>query len=178
MIPLGTTAPDFTLIDVVAGAARSLGELRGEKGTLVMFICNHCPYVVHVLDEIVRLANEFIPKGIGVVAISSNDPAHYPADGPEKMKEIAVARHFPFPYLFDETQEVARAYDAACTPDFYLFDSDLRCRYRGQLDGARPGNSIPVDGRDLRAAIDAVLEGGKVSADQRPSIGCNIKWRS
>lgn len=178
MIPLGTIAPDFTLADVVTGEKRSLGELRGEKGTLVMFICNHCPYVVHVLDEILRLAHEFIPKGIGVVAISSNDPVRYPADSPARMKELAIERTFPFPYLYDETQDVAREYNAACTPDFYLFDAGLRCRYRGQLDGARPGNDLPVDGRDLRAAINAVLEERDVDPIQRPSIGCNIKWRS
>lgn len=178
MIPLGTIAPDFTLLDVVTGKERSLADVRGVNGTLVMFICNHCPYVVHVLDEMLRLSNEIIPNGIGVVAISSNDPGRYPADAPDKMRELAISRGFPFPYLFDETQDVARAYDAACTPDFYLFDGGLRCRYRGQLDGARPGNDVPVDGRDLRAAIDAVLNGGEVDPAQRPSIGCNIKWRS
>jgi len=177
MIPLGTVAPDFSLIDVVSGEERSLQELRGERGTLVMFICNHCPYVKHVRDELVRLARDYTSKGVSTIAISSNDADRYPDDAPERMRQAAIDFSFPFPYLYDETQVVARAYHAACTPDFYLFDTDLRCVYRGQLDGARPGNDVEVTGADLRSALDAMLDGREVSPDQRPSVGCNIKWR-
>jgi peroxiredoxin len=177
-IPLGFAAPDFQLPDVVNGKTVKLKDIQGKKGTLVMFICNHCPYVKHVVHELVNIGKEYIPKGIGVVAISSNDVANYPVDSPEKMKEMAISLKFPFPYLYDESQEVAKAYDAACTPDFDLFDSEGKCVYRGQLDGSRPGNDIPVSGKDLRAALELVLKGMKVPENQFPSIGCNIKWKA
>ncbi len=177
MLPLGTIAPDFTLPDVISGKNISLKEFASDKATVVMFICNHCPYVVHVLDGILKLANDYRLQGISFVAISSNDVENYPQDSPEKMKELAFKNNFPFPYLYDESQEVARAYDAACTPDFYVFDNLLKLVYRGQMDGARPSNDIPVTGEDLRKALDAVLKGEEVFGEQRPSLGCNIKWK-
>lgn len=176
MLPLGTRAPDFTLTDTVSGALRSRDSVRGPAGLLVMFICNHCPYVQHVNPELVRLGHEFAPKGLGIVAISSNDAAAYPEDAPDAMRETAVRLGYPFPYLHDATQAVARAYDAACTPDFFLFDRALGLAYRGRLDDATPGNGRPVTGRDLRAAIDALLVGRAIDPDQQPSMGCNIKW--
>ena len=142
-----------------------------------MFICNHCPFVIHVQDELVRLANDYIDKGIGFVAINSNDIENYPDDHPDKMKELALHLKYPFPYLFDESQSVAKAYDAACTPDFYLFDSELRCVYRGQLDDSRPQTDIPVNGRDIRNALNEVLSGEPIDPTQKPSLGCNIKWK-
>lgn len=178
MIPLGTIAPDFTLPDTVTGRMMSLQELKSEIATVIMFICNHCPYVQHVQHELVRLAKDYQPKGISFIAISSNDVVGYPDDAPDKMKEVAERLGYPFPYLYDETQEVAKAYQAACTPDFYIFDKDLKCVYRGQLDDSRPGNLIPVTGRDIRAALDSILRGEPVNPDQKPSIGCNIKWKS
>lgn len=177
MVPLGTVAPSFQLPDTVSEKTLSLDDLRGERGTVVMFICNHCPYVIHVQKELVRLANDYRERGIGFAAISSNDAARYPDDGPEQMRAEALRHGYPFPYLYDETQEVARAYDAACTPDIYLFDGDLRLVYRGQLDDSRPRNELPVDGSSLRAALDAVLEGRPVPEPQTASIGCNIKWK-
>ncbi len=177
MMPLGTKAPDFSLTDTVSGKTVSLEKLKGEKATLVMFICNHCPYVLHVNDELVRVARHYQPKGVSFIAISSNDVENYPQDGPELMKEQAKKVGYPFPYLYDETQEVAKAYDAACTPDLFLFDHELKCVYRGQLDDSRPKNDIPVTGKNLRAALDAVLAGEEVSEHQIPSIGCNIKWK-
>ena len=177
MLPLGTTAPDFTLLDTVTSQPASLNALKSEKATVIMFICNHCPFVIHVQDELVRIANEYRAQGVSFIAISSNDPEEYPQDAPERMTEHANAHGFPFPYLFDETQDIAKAYQAACTPDLYVFDADLKCVYRGQLDGARPGNDLPVTGQDLRAALDAILSGSPVSEEQRPSQGCNIKWR-
>ncbi len=177
MLPLGTLAPDFTLPDVVSGNHVSLAELKGEQATLVMFICNHCPYVIHVNAELVNLANHYLPKGIKCIAISSNNVATHPDDAPEKMREVALAVNYPFPYLYDETQEVAKAYDAACTPDFYVFNKDLLLVYRGQLDDSRPQNNLPLNGKDIRAALNAVLNGEVVSDFQRPSIGCNIKWK-
>ncbi len=178
MVPLGTPAPDFTLPDAVSGEMKSLRELQGEKGTVVMFICNHCPYVKHIQKELVEVAKEYIPKGIAFIAINSNDPEQYPEDSPENMKRVAEALGYPFPYLFDETQEVAKAYQAACTPDFFVYDAQLRLVYRGQFDDARPGNQEPVTGKDLRAALDALLKGRTIPEDQqKPSIGCNIKWR-
>jgi peroxiredoxin len=177
MLPLGTIAPSFTLPDTVSGRTMSLDELKSAKGTVVMFICNHCPYVVHVREELVRLANDYIPRGIAFIAISSNDAEKYPDDAPDTMKEHALRYGFPFPYLHDESQDVARAYHAACTPDFYLFDGAMHCVYRGELDRSRPSNGIPVTGEDLRAALDALLEGRSVSNEQLPSIGCNIKWK-
>jgi len=178
MMPLGTQAPDFTLSDTVSGKNLSLSSLKGKNATLIMFICNHCPYVLHVNEELVRIAREYQPKGVAFIAISSNDVEKYPEDGPDLMKRQAEKVGYPFPYLYDESQDVARAYDAACTPDLFLFDKDLKCVYRGQLDNSRPKNDIPVSGRDLRAALEAVLSGQKVSENQIPSIGCNIKWKS
>ncbi len=178
MVPLGTKAPEFSLPDVVSGKMVSLPEVRSGVATLVMFICNHCPYVKHVQPELVRLANDYLPKGVSMVAISSNDVARYPEDSPERMKGVALHWHFAFPYLYDETQEVARAYDAACTPDFYLFDRDLSLVYRGQLDDSRPGKNIPLTGKDIRRALDCVLRGEPVPEDQKAGIGCSIKWKT
>lgn len=176
-IPLGFEAPDFNLPDMISGRQLGFADIKGEKGTLVMFICNHCPYVKHVVHELVRLANDYRPQGIGFVAINSNDALKYPEDSPEKMKYFAAENRFPFPYLYDETQEVAKAYDAVCTPDFDLFDANDRCVYRGRLDGARPGNDVPVTGEDMRLAINQLLAGLPIPADQPPSMGCNIKWK-
>lgn len=176
MLPLGTKAPDFRLPDTVSGKTLSLADVKSELGTVVMFICNHCPYVKHINAGLVELAKEYIDKGIAFVAISSNDVENYPDDSPDKMKETAEAEGYPFPYLYDETQAVAKAYDAACTPDFYIFDREDELVYRGQMDGSRPGSDIPVTGGDLRAALDAVLVDRPVSPEQRPSVGCNIKW--
>ena len=177
MIPLGTTAPDFTLPDVVSGNRYSLHDLKGEKGTVIMFICNHCPFVKHINPELVKLANDYREQGFKFIAISSNDAQSHPEDGPEKMKEQAIALNYPFPYLYDESQEVAKAYDAACTPDFYIFDVLLKLVYRGQLDDSRPGNNIPLSGKDIRLALDNIWIGREVPPMQRPSIGCNIKWK-
>ncbi len=177
MLPIGTTAPDFTLMDSISKNELSLQELKGEKGTVIMFICNHCPFVIHVNEEIVRIANDYRVHGFNLIAISSNDIINYPQDAPDLMWKTARSNHYTFPYLYDETQEVAKAYDAACTPDFYLFDESLALIYRGQLDDSRPGNGIPVNGRDLREALDAVLRNTQVSTLQKPSIGCNIKWK-
>jgi thiol-disulfide isomerase/thioredoxin len=177
MIPLGTTAPDFLLPDTVSSRTLSLNDIKGEKGTVIMFICNHCPFVKHVNDEIVRVANDYRVPGFGFVAISSNDAENYPQDGPELMEINALKNKFPFPYLYDQSQEVAKAYDAACTPDFYVFDDALKLVYRGQLDNSRPANGIPVNGRDLREALDNILNNNPQREDQKPSIGCNIKWK-
>lgn len=177
MLPLGTKAPEFTLLDTVSGQEKSLAELKSDKATVIMFICNHCPYVKHVQGELVKLANDYQPKGIAFIAISANDAVNYPDDSPEKMKAVAQQSGYSFPYLYDETQEVAKAYQAACTPDFYIFDKDLKCVYRGQLDEARPRNDIPVTGQDIRAALDAILARKPVKPEQIPSIGCNIKWK-
>ncbi len=177
MLELGTSAPWFLLPDTVSGKEISLDDVAGEKGTLVMFICNHCPYVIHVKPEIARLAKEYQDKGMGFAAISSNDVEQYPEDGPEKMKTFAKEAGFDFPYLYDASQRVAKAYDAACTPDFYVFDSEHKLVYRGRLDGSRPKSDVPLTGRDLRAALDAVLENRPVPVEQYPSAGCNIKWK-
>ncbi len=177
MLDLGIKAPDFTLPDTVSGKDLSFENIKGGNGTLVMFTCNHCPYVIHVNEELVRLANDYQSKGIGFVAISSNDVENYPQDSPGKMTELAKTAGYPFPYLYDESQDVAKAYDAACTPDFYLFDKDSLLVYRGQLDGSRPNSGIPVTGKDLRTALDAVLEGKEIPSLQYPSAGCNIKWK-
>jgi peroxiredoxin len=180
MLELGTAAPDFDLPDTTSpGMSRRvrLDDFRDKPALLVMFICNHCPFVKHVQAELVRIANEYQPRGLGIVAISSNDAEKYPDDSPEKMAEEAKRAGYTFPYLHDETQEVAKAYRAACTPDFFLFDRDRRLVYRGQLDDSRPSNNVPVTGRDLRAAIEAALEGRPVTGQQMPSIGCNIKWK-
>lgn len=178
MMPLGTIAPSFKLFDTVSGKLLSLSELKGATATLVMFICNHCPYVLHINDELVRIAHKYQAKGVSFVAISSNDVENYPQDGPDKMEEQARKTGYPFPYLYDESQDVAKAYEAACTPDLFLFDGDLKCVYRGQLDDSRPNNMVPVTGKDLRAALDAMLAGESVSENQIPSIGCNIKWKA
>ncbi|MCG2419397.1 thioredoxin family protein [Aequorivita sp. F47161] len=177
MLPLGTKAPDFTLIDSVTNKPVSLNHIQGEKGTVIMFVCNHCPYVKHVIDELVRVSNDYRVTGFGFVAISSNDIVKYPKDAPAEMWRTARKHNFSFPYLFDETQKVAKAYDAACTPDLYLFDDELKLVYRGQLDDSRPGNGIPVNGRDLREAIDNILNNNPQRKDQKPSMGCNIKWK-
>jgi peroxiredoxin len=176
MLPLGTIAPDFRLPNI-DGQMMSLGEIAKGKGLVVMFICNHCPFVKHVAPELVRLTKDYEARGIRFVGISSNDVAAYPADSPEMMKQEAAAQGYTFPYLFDETQQVAQAYRAACTPDFYIFDQDKRLVYRGQLDDSRPGNGKPLNGSDLRGALDQLLSGAELPADQRPSIGCNIKWK-
>ena len=177
MLPLGTKAPDFNLVDTKDNQKKSLNQLKGTNGTLVMFICNHCPFVIHVNEELVKLANDYKSKGINCIAISSNDVENYPQDGPDEMKIHAKENNYPFPYLYDETQAVAKAYDAACTPDFFLFDEDLKLVYAGQLDGSRPGNDIPVTGEDLRAAMDALLNNEIINPNQKPSMGCNIKWK-
>jgi len=177
MLPIDTKAPDFTLMDILSNNMLSLNDIKGKKGTVIMFICNHCPFVKHVNDELVRLANDYRVTGFGFVAINSNDVEKYPDDSPQNMLETARLYNYPFPYLFDESQEVAKAYDAACTPDFYLFNADLKLVYRGQLDNSRPGNGIPVNGRDLREALDNVLSNNPQRSDQKPSIGCNIKWK-
>lgn len=176
MLPLGTRAPDFDLPNV-DGRMVGLAEAAGPQGTVVMFICNHCPFVKHVADHLAMLARDYASRGIGFVAISSNDVAAHPADSPEQMVREAEDRGYLFPYLYDETQDVAKAYHAACTPDFYLFDAERKLAYRGQLDPSRPGNDIPVTGSDLRGAIDSLLAGRPPRDDQKPSIGCNIKWK-
>jgi peroxiredoxin len=177
MLPLGTSAPPFALRDVVSGQIVSLDSFTGKPALLVMFICRHCPYVQHVEQALAKLGEDYADSGLGIIGISSNDPAHYPDDAPERLKEMAQRLDFTFPFCFDETQEVAKAYKAACTPDFYLFDRERRLVYRGQLDDSRPGNSKPVTGRDLRAAIDAVFAGKSVDPNQKASIGCSIKWK-
>jgi peroxiredoxin len=177
MLPLGTQAPDFTLPECGGGNV-SLSDLAGKKALLVMFICNHCPYVKHVAEQLKLLSDEYLAKEVAVVAISSNDADEYPEDSPEAMAQEKAWRGYAFPYLFDADQRVAQAYAAACTPDFYLFDADQKLVYRGQLDSSRPKTDIPVTGEDLRAAIDAVLAGGAPSDQQRASLGCNIKWKT
>lgn len=176
-IPLGFKAPDFELIEPLTNKVRSLNELKSDKATVVIFMCNHCPYVIHVLDGIVSLSNDYKDRGICFVAINANDITNYPDDSPEKMKELALNKNFSFPYLYDETQNVAKAYDAACTPEFHIFDGNLSCIYRGQLDDARPSNEVPVSGKDVRKALDDLLAGREVDLNQKPSIGCNIKWK-
>jgi len=176
-IPLGFRAPDFNLPNVTTGQGNSISELAGNNATVVMFICNHCPFVVHVIDEIVAIARTYRTQGVSFIAISSNDVENYPDDSPAKMKDLALKLDFPFPYLYDETQEVAKAYSAACTPDFSVFDADLKCVYRGQMDDSRPGNEAKVNGKDLRSVLDCLQNGTDVSAEQKPSIGCNIKWK-
>ncbi|HMR43176.1 MAG TPA: thioredoxin family protein [Saprospiraceae bacterium] len=178
MLPLGTKAPGFELPDAVSGKMIRLEMLQSDKATVIMFICNHCPYVIHVNEELVRLAKDYQPRGVAFVAISSNDVEKYSADAPDKMKEVAEGEGYTFPYLFDESQEVAKAYDAACTPDFYVFDGNMRLVYRGRLDDSRPNSGRPLTGADLRAALDAVLSGAPVPEKQYPSGGCNIKWKT
>jgi len=178
MLALGTTAPDFALPDVVTGNTVRRDDYRGKKALLVMFICTHCPYVKHVEKGLAALGHDYAGKPLGIVAIGSNDIATHPDDSPAGLKKQAQTLGFVFPYLYDESQAVAHAYKAACTPDFFLFDGEQRLVYRGQFDSSRPGNGVPVTGEDLRAAIDTVLAGKPVPEDQRPSIGCNIKWKT
>jgi peroxiredoxin len=177
MTPLGKKAPDFQLPDTISGNHVSLQQLKGSVATVLLFICNHCPFVKHVNPQLVQLANDYSNKGIHFVAISSNDVSGYPEDGPEQMKQVAAQLQYPFPYLYDASQDVARAYQAACTPDFFIYDSTLQLVYRGQLDDARPGNGKPVTGADIRKALDHLIKGEPVQDNQLPSIGCNIKWR-
>lgn len=177
MLPIGTAAPDFQLPDVVSGESISLDRFKDKKALLVMFICRHCPFVKHVQRELAQIGKDYASKSLGVVAISSNDASAYPDDSPTSLREMATELGLNFPFCYDESQDSARAYDAACTPDFFVFDAGRRLAYRGQLDDSRPGNGIPVTGRDLRAAINALLNDQPVDANQKPSIGCNIKWR-
>lgn len=176
--PIGSIAPNFSLLDTVSGEKLNLQNLKGRIGTVIMFICNHCPYVIHVNSQLIKLANDYQSKGIQFIAISSNDVHNYPDDSPENMRIKAKELGYPFPYLYDESQEIAKAYDAACTPDFYLFDERLKSTYHGQLDNSRPGNGIAVSGTDLRNAIEALIDKRKPLAHQQPSIGCGIKWKS
>jgi peroxiredoxin len=177
MIPLQTIAPDFSLFDTVSENILSLNDLKGKSATVIIFICNHCPFVIHINKELVKIANDFTPKGISFIAISSNDIINYPQDAPKLMQKVAIDLKYPFPYLYDETQEVARAFDAACTPDTYVFDKDLKLVYRGQIDDSRPGNGITVTGCDLRNALNNLLAGNDIAKDQKPSMGCGIKWK-
>ena len=177
MIPLGTPAPDFTLPDTVSGKDTTLKDIAGEKATVVMFICNHCPFVQHINDGLVELSNEYLAKGVGFVGISANDVTTHPGDGPEEMKKTAEQLGYKFPYLYDESQDVAKVYGASCTPDLFIFDADLKLAYHGQFDASRPENDLPVTGTDFRAALDQLIAGQKVPEDQTPSIGCNIKWK-
>ncbi|MEN8125453.1 MAG: thioredoxin family protein [Bacteroidota bacterium] len=177
MLALGTIAPDFTLHDTISDKNLNLQNLKGEKGTVIFFICNHCPFVIHINHELVKIANDFKDIGFSFIAISSNDVKNYPQDAPDLMKKVAEDYQYPFPYLYDESQEIARAYDAACTPDIFVFNEDLKLVYRGQIDDSRPNNGIPVTGKDIRNALQNLIEGIEISKDQKPSIGCNIKWK-
>jgi len=176
MVELGSPAPDFTLPDTITGTEMSLSDFKSDA-TLMMFICNHCPYVKHVREELVRISNDYLQRGVLIAAISSNDVEQYPEDSPDLMKKEALDWKYPFPYLYDETQSVAKNYAAACTPDFFLYDRNFTLVYRGQLDDSRPGNEIPLTGKDLRNALDQVLNGFPVAEEQIPSVGCNIKWK-
>ena len=176
MVNLGTLAPNFKLLNTRNNEPVISDNYFNKNGTIIMFICNHCPFVIHVLDEIVSITKKY-DKEISFIAISSNDIVNYPEDSPELMKKLAEEKKFNFPYLFDETQEVAKKYDAACTPDFFIYNSDKQLVYRGQLDDSRPGNDIPVTGHDLRKAIDSLIKGEEIDKNQKPSIGCNIKWK-
>ncbi|BFU96436.1 MAG: conserved protein of unknown function [Nitrospira sp.] len=177
MLPLGTLAPAFRLRDVASGRWWTLESFEGNAALLIMFICRHCPYVQHVEGELARIGRDYRERGLGIVAVSSNDASRYPDDAPPRLKEMAERLAFTFPFCFDENQETAKAYRAVCTPDFYLFDGERKLVYRGQLDDSRPANGRQVDGRDLRAAVEAVLAKKPVSSFQRPSIGCSIKWK-
>ena len=177
MLPLGTTAPEFRLPDT-DGKPVSLADFRGHAALLVVFMCNHCPYVIHIRGGLAQLARDYLPRGLGMVGISANDAVNYPADSPARMKDEAKAAGYTFPYLYDESQAVAKSYRAACTPDFFLFNRDHKLVYRGQFDASRPGNGVPVTGRDLRAALEAVMAGRPAPEKQVPGIGCNIKWKS
>lgn len=177
MLPLGTPAPHFTLNDVISGKQVELNRPHDAKATVIMFICNHCPYVKHVSKQLTILANDYLPKGVRFLAINANDVDKYPDDSPENMKRMAVQENYPFPYLFDETQEVAKAYQAVCTPDFFIFDKDHLLAYRGQLDDSKPGNDVAVTGASIRHALDCLLANQAVSGEQKPSMGCTIKWK-
>ncbi|MBD1397791.1 thioredoxin family protein [Pontibacter sp. JH31] len=177
-LPLGTVAPNFALLDTVSDQLVSLEDVASTKATVIMFLCNHCPYVLHILDELVDTANEYKQRGVSFVGISANDAVSYPQDGPQQMRELAKEKKFPFPYLYDQTQQVARTYQAVCTPEFYVFDRNMRLAYHGQFDDARPKNETPVTGEDLRQALDTLLAGDQVRADQKPGIGCGIKWKT
>lgn len=177
MLPLGTIAPSFSLPDTVSGKILTLASLRSDKATVVMFLCNHCPYVKHIINKLVEVASVYQKKGVAFIAINSNDVQNFPDDSPEKMHEKAQVWHFTFPYLFDESQDVAKAYQAACTPDFYVFDEQLACVYRGRFDEASPGKTVQVTGKDLTDALDNVLAKKPIASDQKPSIGCSIKWK-
>ncbi len=177
MLPLGTKAKDFSLKDTISDEMVTLQSAKGLHATVIMFICNHCPFVKHVNSELVKIAKAYASKGVNLIAISSNDVENYPQDAPDKMKQNALDEGYIFPYLYDQTQEVAKAYQAACTPDFYVFDTDLKLTYRGQLDDSRPGNNIPVTGTDLRHALNCILDHKENTQTQKPSIGCNIKWK-
>lgn len=178
MISLGTQAPNFELLDVVRGENVTLQSIKGNVATVIMFICNHCPYVIHLRSAIAQVAKDYQIKEISFVAISSNDILNYPEDSPDKMKEVAIASGFSFPYLYDDTQAIAKAYEAACTPDIFVFDNALKLAYRGQFDDSRPSNNIKADGKDLRKALDDLLAGRSPHPLQKPSIGCNIKWKT
>jgi peroxiredoxin len=178
MVSLGTIAPQFELPDAVSGITMSLADLQSDTASVIMFICNHCPFVKHVQGGLVQLANDYLPKGVSFIAISSNDVEAYPDDSPEQMKAVAEQFGYPFPFLFDESQEVAQAYEATCTPDFFIYDGDSKLVYRGQMDDSRPSNDIPVTGKDIRISLDNMLSGKPVDPNQRPSVGCNIKWKN
>ena len=177
MVDLGTTAPKFNLPDTVSGRRVSLDEIKSDKATVVMFICNHCPYVIHIAEVLTKVAREYKEMGVSFVAISSNDVENYPQDSPDKMKEFAAEHNFSFPYLYDETQEAAKAYKAECTPDLFVYDKNMKLVYRGQFDDSRPSKDTPVTGKDLKSAIDNILTGKPVDENQIPSVGCNIKWK-
>ncbi|SRR5579883_113428 len=177
MLPLGTLAAQFKLLDTISNQFLTLDELKSDKATVIMFICNHCPYVRHILDTLIDVVKNYQPKGIHFIAINSNNVQKYPADSPDKMKILAKEHDFTFPYLFDETQDIAKKYQAACTPDFYIFDKNLKCVYRGRFDESTPGNDAPVTGNELTAALDNILANQPVSENQKPSVGCNIKWK-
>lgn len=176
-IELNYKAPDFELLEPLTNTYKKLNDLKSDIATVVMFICNHCPYVKHVVPELVNLANNYMPKGVTFIAINPNDVLNYPDDSPEKMIDFAKQNKFPFPYLFDETQAVAKAYNAVCTPDYSIFDKDMKCVYRGQLDESRPGNNIPLTGHDIRNALDAIINNKPIPSNQIPSSGCSIKWK-
>ncbi len=186
MLPLGTKAPNFNLPDTVSGRVLSLDDVKSDVATVIMFLCNHCPYVIHINPTLVALAHDYQPKGVSFVGISSNDAVKYPQDGPENMKILADTEGYTFPYLYDETQDVAKSYDAACTPDFYVFDGAMQLVYRGRIDGSRPKNDVPATGSDLRVVLDAILMAhpdkvgreSEIPSKQYPSGGCNIKWKT
>ncbi|SMD36531.1 AhpC/TSA family protein [Reichenbachiella faecimaris] len=178
MMPLGTVAPAFSLPDTISGKNKSFADIKADKGTVVMFICNHCPYVIHVQEKVVELAKEYQNQGVGFVAISSNDVKNYPDDSPELMNAHAEKYGFSFPYLYDESQDIAQAYQAACTPDFFVFNSKDECVYRGRMDGATPGNNVPVTGDDLSMVLSSLVAGLPIDSEQHPSVGCGIKWKN